>query len=460
MLDTTTHEVGRGRIARALGGGSALVLALALCALSTPLATASAATRAAISRGVHNSHVTLRSAPMHPAKPDTRQLVSGRRLERAVRLEPRATGPAATFVVNSLADSPLNSTSSKKCVDAEGSHHCSLRAAVEAANNLDRPVLIKLAAKTYKLTDAGLGALTVTNEGGTSIVGLGTGPTRIMVPAGQSYGVLFLTEGANHAGATLYLTGLSVSGGTAVDGAGIETGSYPNLSLILDKVTIAGNHATSDGGGIYVEYASLWATNSSISSNTSGGDGGAIYNYWGNLYLTRDKLNADRALDDNGGAIYQSYGNTHLIGGSVSGDTAGTVTQSGSGGGIYDVDGAVFLSGGVSVSHDSALNDGTGGAEYEYYSNLQATDATYSFDKAVGGVGASGGALYVAYSAHVTLNAVTMSHDDTSASTTSAGAARSTTMATSSGVTSPSGGAARSRTTTPVPSPCTWTTAV
>ena len=338
-----------------------------------------------------------------------------------MRPEPRATGPAATFVVNSLADSPLNSATSKKCVDAEGSHHCSLRAAVEAANNLDRPVLIKLAAKTYKLTDAGLGALTVTNEGGTSIVGRGAGPTRIMVPAGQSYGVLFLTEGANHAGATLYLTGLSVSGGAAVDGAGIETGSYPNLSLILDKVTIAGNHATSDGGGIYVEYANLWATDSSISSNTSGGNGGAIYNYWGNLYLTRDKLNADRALDDNGGAIYQSYGNTHLIGGSVSGDTAGTVTQSGSGGGIYDVDGAVFLSGGVSISHDSALNDGAGGAEYEYYSNLRATDATYSYDKAVGGVGASGGALYIAYSAHVTLNAVTMSHDDTSASTTSDG---------------------------------------
>ncbi|HUD68657.1 MAG TPA: choice-of-anchor Q domain-containing protein [Acidimicrobiales bacterium] len=370
-----------------------------------------------------NAHVALHPAPIYPAPAmrGAHQIDSARRLERAVRLEPRVTGPAATFVVTSLGDSPLNSATSKKCVDAEVSHHCSLRAAVEAANNLDKPVLVKLAAKTYKLTDAGLGALSVTNAGGTSIVGMGASSTKIVVPGGQTYGVLSLGDGANHAGATLYLTGLSVSGGAAADGAGIETGSDANLSLILDKVAVAGNHATNVGGGIYVEYGSVWATDSSISGNTAGGDGGAIYNYWGNLYLTNDHLNSDTALDDDGGAIYQSYGNTHLIGGSVSADTAGTVTQSGDGGGIYDVDGVVFLSGGVTVSHDTALNDGAGGGEYEYYSTLDATGATFSSDRAVGGVDASGGGLYVEYSAHITLNAVTMSHDVTSASTSTYG---------------------------------------
>jgi CSLREA domain-containing protein len=333
-----------------------------------------------------------------------------------MRPEPRSVGPAATFVVNSVNDSPLATPTSKRCVDAEGSHPCSLRAAVQAANNLDKPVLIKLAARTYKLSDSVLGALTVTNAGGTSIEGAGAGSTKIEVPVGDNYGVFYLETGTGTSGASLVLTGVSVSGGTTSDGAGIDVGDDPNLAVVLDKVTISGNHATTDGGAFYCEYCNLWATDSSLSGNTSGDDGGAIYTYLANLYLTDDRINSNTALDDAGGAIFQEYGNTRAVGGSFSYDTAGTATESGDGGAFYDEYGATYLSG-VTVSHDAALNDGTGGAGYEYFAALTAAGVTYSDDRAVGGIDASGGALYIYGSGHDTLSDVTMSHDTTSATT-------------------------------------------
>jgi fibronectin-binding autotransporter adhesin len=414
-----TTSIGLRRAPRGVIAGAAGVLALALGTMTAPLGTAGAATRApqAIARTAVRPAAPHAVALRAPATP----VAGAPRVAGAARPAPRATGAAATFVVTSLADSPLNSPTSKHCVDAESSHHCSLRAAVQAANNLDRPVLIKLAARTYKLTDGVLGALTITNAGGTSIVGAGAGSTHILVPAASAYGAIFVTDAANHAGATLYLTGLSVTGGATNEGGGIQTTADANLSVVLDKVTISGNHVTGSGGAIWIEDASLWATDSNLSGNIAGASGGAIYNYWGNLYLTNDHLNSNTALDSDGGAIFQEYGISRLVGGTVSSDTAGTVTQSGYGGGIYDEYGTVLLSGGVSFGHDAALNDGAGGAEYEYDGTLEATGASYTYDRAVGGSDASGGALYVEYSGHVTLNAVTMSHDTTSATTDTEG---------------------------------------
>src|ERR1019366_3330354 len=360
--------------------------------------------------------------PPGPSPLSTRTVVPGPlRTGRQARPAPRATGPAATFIVTSKSDSPLASAASKKCVDAEASHKCSLRAAVQAANNLDRPVLIKLAARDYELTDAGLGALTVTNAGGTSLVGSGAGATRIVVPPADSYGVLYLNDGANAAGATLFVTALSLSGGKAVDGAGLRLASDANLSAILDRVAISGNHALVSGGGVYVQYGSLWATHSSISGNTAGTSGGGIYNYWGNLYLTSDQLNGDNATGDGGGGLFQEYGSTHVVGGSVSYDAGGTIVQSGRGGGIFDENGAVYLGDGVAVSHDTVYNDGFGGGAYEYNGTFLATDATISYDRAIGGANASGGGLFVQFGGHVTLDAVTMSHDTTSATSGSYG---------------------------------------
>jgi CSLREA domain-containing protein len=422
MLEPTTHgaRLGGG-MARAIGAGSAL--ALALCVLGTPVASA-AGPRPSTAPSAELSRVVQRPGPMQPAPALSVANGAGagsRRGPSPMRSAPRATGAAATFTVTSTSDSPLASPTGKRCVDAQASHPCSLRAAVQAANNLDRPVLIKLAAKTYKLTDAALGRLTVTNAGGTSIVGVGSGSTKIQVPAGDIYGVLYLNDGANAAGATLYLTGLAVSGGIATDGAGLQMASEPNLSAVLDRVVISGNHAVTSGGGVYVEYGSLWVTASSISGNTAGSYGGGIYNYWGNVYLTGDLLNANLAVGNGGGGIFQEYGSTHVIGGSVSYDVAGTNLQSANGGGIFDENGAVYLSDGVVVSHDTALNDGDGGGAYEYDGTLVASGATFSYDRAIGGADASGGGLFVEFSAHITLDAVAMSHNTTSATNDSYG---------------------------------------
>jgi hypothetical protein len=408
------HSIRPSDVRRALVGAAAVALGLVV-----PVGAAGAASGApATALRAHASAQVAR--PTAAAM----TLAATRRHALAHRRAPRVVGAAATFVVTSLADSPLASPTGKTCRDSESSHACSLRAGVQAANNLNKPVLIKLGAHTYSLTDTLLGSLLVENAGGTTIDGVSEGATRIKVPSGDLYGVLQVLQSVGNKGSTVFLNNLTLTGGSAAYGAGLYESDATDIAAVLDRVSITGNTATysssgGQGGGVWVEYGSFWATDSSISGNVAQSEGGGLWDYWGYVYLLRTSINGNQATSGSGttygGGIFSDYGDVHVVGGSVSGDHAGTPAEGGYGGGIYDEYGATYLSGNVQLNHDTVQGDGAGGADFEEYSSLNVAGATFGYDQALGGTGAEGGAISVDYFSNATIAGATFTHDTTSA---------------------------------------------
>jgi CSLREA domain-containing protein len=333
-----------------------------------------------------------------------------RRLGEAPQI---ASTSATTFTVDSTADSPLKTATGTTCVDSETTPKCSLRAAVQAANNLAAPVVINLLSATYNLSDTTLGALTVDNPGGTSIVGAGMAATTIAVPTGDHYRVITMTENSKDEGGTLWLTGLTVTGGNAPSGygGGIQI-YYASDAAILTSVAVTKNSAEY-GGGIACgdeDYgASLWAFSSKITHDTAE-VGGGIYSYYCGIKLTNTTVTNDTATDDLGGGIDEVYGSIDATGSQISNDTAyeGTVGDDGSGGGIYNEYGDnTFTNDGI--NHDTVGSSGVGGGDEEYYSRVTVTGGSFTGD-AVGTDG-YGAALEVEYGAQVALHGVSVTNN-------------------------------------------------
>lgn len=404
---TTARRRTRLRLARALPA-AALASGLMVLALPGGVTGAGAATAQA-QVAPHAAAPVVAHAVVAPRA--TSSAAAFRRAIGPMRAAPHATGAAATFTVNSLADSPLANSSGKTCVDSETSHHCSLRAAVQAAGNLDKPVVIKLGAHTYSLTDSGLGALDASDAGGITFDGVSEAATKIAVPESNDYGVMEVTYAPGDLRSIVFLSNLTLTGGDADYGGGLDLADGEG-SAVLDSVSITGNTSSDDGGGIYAYVDNLWLTNSTVSGNTSDGDGGGIYEYFSNLQLTNTKVNADTADDDGGGGTFSEYGNVRIIGGSVSNDTAGSVSEAGYGGGLYDYYAGTTLVG-TAVDSDTANDGGYGGGDFESWSSLNATGATFSSDRAIGSDDAAGGGIASEETSEITLQSVTMSHDST-----------------------------------------------
>lgn len=130
------------------------------------------------------------------------------------RLAPRfrANVSVTSFTVNTTVDSALANPNSKACVDAANGR-CSLRAAVEAADNRNTAVAVYLPAGTYVLTTAT--ALDDTDPGGLSITGPGAASTTIK---GDGSGILEVAPVSKAPSAVLFLTGLTLTDGNDTDG--------------------------------------------------------------------------------------------------------------------------------------------------------------------------------------------------------------------------------------------------
>lgn len=347
--------------------------------------------------------------------PAALRTIRTRERSQSLRSMPATPTASTTFNVNTAEDSPLANSSGTTCTDQQVTPRCSLRAAVQAADNLHKAVVIKLPSNTYNLTDTSLGSLLVDNTGGTDIVGAGAGTTKVAVPSGDTYGVLTLTDATTSSpGSTLWLSGVTLTGGDATDGGGFAM-VYANDAAVLSNVVITANTATSGGGGLSCGEpaeggGSLWVSNSSITHNTAL-DGGGVYEYWCNVHFTKVTVNSNTATDDGGGGIFIDYGNVSLTGGSVSADTAGGLSTAGYGGGIYNEYGLSQLDN-VTINNDSVLDDGWGGGDFEYWSQLTMTGGSLSHDSAHGTTGAGGG-LAVEYGALVALHGVPVTYDST-----------------------------------------------
>lgn len=103
------------------------------------------------------------------------------------------------------------------------------------------------------------------------------------------------------AGVTVELSHLNITGGSAVNGGGIDNAG----DLTLSNVTVYNNSATGDGGGIY-NTGTLNITNSTLSANSAGNSGGGIFSSAaGNLTITHGTLSDNGATVD-GGNLYNA----------------------------------------------------------------------------------------------------------------------------------------------------------
>ncbi|MDG4595915.1 MAG: choice-of-anchor Q domain-containing protein [Candidatus Contendobacter sp.] len=279
---------------------------------------------------------------------------------------------AATFTVTNLADAGLGS----------------LRQAILDANGAAGADTITFQAGLTGTITLTTGQLAITD----SVDIQGPGAAMITVSGNNASRVFYLYNGS----ATLDVTisGLTITGGNANIGAGIVDFDE---NLTLDNVTITGNTASGDGGGLWADGFSMNLTirNSTISGNTSGDDGGGIYveDTGGPLLIQNTVISGNQATGNGGGVYFYDPDDPVTIENStISGNSAG-----GRGGGIYlySPDSGAFTIRGTTISGNNAA---TGGGVYLYSPDHGGTieNSTISGNQATAGSG-GGIVLYNLY---------------------------------------------------------------
>ena len=246
-----------------------------------------------------------------------------------------AAGHAATFVVNTTADTADAVPGDGICADSGGA--CSLRAAIQEANALAGPDTIQLGAATYVLSGAAGDDVALSGDlditGDLTLTGAGTAST--IIDGGGVDRVLDIDPSG--AGVNVTISNLTVRGGNAAGQAG---GGIRNLgTLSLSNVTLAANSSGINGGGL-LNLGTLTLTNTTVSGNTAGTDGGGIYNSGGGtLTITASTLsgNIANSAGRNGGGIFNASAAT-LTNVTVSGNSANS-----GGGGVFNSGGTATL---------------------------------------------------------------------------------------------------------------------
>ncbi len=314
----------------------------------------------------------------------------------ALAIAPAAS--AATFKVNDPTDAALTTPSGTTCASTHGGT-CTLRAAVQAADNTGGVSTITLPGGDYKLTIPSTG----TDDPSTGDLDIkGTGTAITITGAGAST----TTIDANHidrafavqAGESLSISGVTVRNGVQNESSPSDLssnegdgGAFSNEGrLSVDSCVLTGNSADAGGGGVYSagSATSTSITNSAVTQSTSDGYGGVLYVTAGSVTLTDDAI-THNSSNNEGGVLYDTgtgTGTVTISGGALSDDVAygsggalylsgtgavslsntslrGDSDQDNEGGAIYaDGTGAITISG-TTISGDSA-GDSAGGAIY------------------------------------------------------------------------------------------------
>jgi predicted outer membrane repeat protein len=268
-----------------------------------------------------------------------------------------------------------------------------------------------------------VGADTVTFQAGlTGTITLTTGQLYIADSVDiQGPGAAVLTVSGNNSSRVFYLynsdatidviiSGLTITGGSDTIGGGVVDFDE---NLTLDQVTVTGNTAAGDGGGLWADGFSMNLTirDSTFSGNTAGSDGGGIYveDTGGPLLIQRTTITGNDAADDGGGIyFYDPDDDVTIEDSTISGNSAG-----GLGGGIYlyDTDGGTHVIRGTTVSGNDAQ---AGGGLFLYGPDnpFSIENSTISGNQATAGDG-GGIYLYNLYAAfalrHITVSGNTAS---------------------------------------------------
>lgn len=336
---------------------------------------------------------------------------------------------AATFTVNDPTDSPLANPAGTTCVSAHG-ETCTLRAAVQAADNAGGSSTITLPTGDYELTienpkassedEPATGDLDVKEGVELSIDGAGASSTTIDANhIDRAFAV--------HAKAALSIAGVTVENGTQ---NGEEPGDessearyggafYNEGSLSIEGSVLIGNSAEYGGGVVYAgeEATATSIRSSTVTQNSTDDEGGVLYVESGSVTLAGDQI-AHNSADDDGAVLYDDEHSETVGAVNVSGSTldhnvgeyggalyleyAGSLTVTESemdnnlgdygGGAIYDYESGPITVSASSISHDSPGYDEGGAIYAEEDGSLTVSSSTFSGDAADDD---EGGALYM-----------------------------------------------------------------
>jgi putative Ig domain-containing protein len=240
---------------------------------------------------------------------------------------------AATFSVNSYLDSVDVTPGDGICADSDGL--CTMRAAINEANDLPGPDLILAPPGTYAMSiggadeDLGLtGDLDIFSD--VTLIGLGT--TRIESQVGR---VIHVISG------NVSITGLTLALGDANNdvGSGKAGGAVHNSSgstLTLNNCTVIQNTGQGGGGGIF-NNGTLTLNASTMNLNSAAGTsaGGAVLNA-GVMTITNSTLSGNSATSG-GGGVFAAAGSM-LVMNNVT--VASNASSGGVGGGGINIDAA------------------------------------------------------------------------------------------------------------------------
>jgi CSLREA domain-containing protein len=291
------------------------------------------------------------------------------------------------FTVNSTGDGdnvPLNGTA---CDDGTPQHNCTLRAAIQSANNASTDDTIDFnlpAGSVINLTKAlpdlstnilitgpGADKLTVQRDSSAStqfrIFNVTTTGTVTFSGLTISKGITGFGGGVNNsATGTVNVINSTISGNSASAGGSGSGGGISNASsgtVNVTNSTLSGNNADHSAGGIY-NHGTLTITNSTLSSNANGNNissGGGIYND-GTLTITNSTLSSNNANGSGGGGgIYNSASaaTVNITNSTISGNNANA--NGNGGGGIYNsFGGAPVNITNSTISGNSATSSGAG----------------------------------------------------------------------------------------------------
>jgi CSLREA domain-containing protein len=346
--------------------------------------------------------------------------------------------PAATFTVNSTLDEPnVNPASGTTCVSTP-SGVCTLRAAIQAANNSGAgPHTVNVPPGTYTLSQSN-GALLVSPGGGQTFTINGTGTAANTIIQATNTGCPSVATCNNRVfdldhnlagNATVTIQYVTIAHGRTSDsigGAGIiagcETPGCPGgfdattvNDVVFNDNQVLGTSAGAVGGGIQNIGGTLIVQNSTFTNNSAGvfRGGGIYYDSHspsvGTFTVSNSTFtgNTSGSTASGGGAIYMTAvaGSTLSVTGSSFTGNQATGTSAG-GGAIYkdggatlNIDHSTFVNNQV-LGNDPTVNLASGGAI-----DTNTGSVTVSFSRFVGNtvvVAGHGGAIFNAAGATTT----------------------------------------------------------
>jgi hypothetical protein len=325
---------------------------------------------------------------------------------------------AAVFRVDDRTDAPLSEPGDTTCASTDAGR-CTLRAAVQAADNSGSSTTIELPAGEYDLTLIGGSGEDEPDNGdldvqGSSVTITGARAATTIIDPGK-LGRAFHV----HEGASLTLTHTTVREGEAAEGLG---GAFINEGALTVKHAVLDSNAAAVGGTVFMNNtASATSIINSTVEDSSAREGGVIFTEGGEVTLEGDTINNNKAAEfggvldgyefnpgpvsvrrstishnesgTSGGALYLEAPEGHQGVGAltVSDSTLEEDSSGAEGGAVWGrADGPVTVTGST-LSKDTTAGPGGAIAEYETFS---VSVASSTFDEDHGG---EGGALYMGF---------------------------------------------------------------